>query len=303
MPTVRLRRIRGGACLLVLAGSLLGSPAYAQTAGGATVRVVRASIVLEQPRGDSIRVAAVKPGDVLEVIDRQGNWLLVTPPAAAAAASPWNRGWIHVSALEAGSEATTATPTAPQRPRGRLMIRGFGQAGGTLFAASDSFDMIAGGPFGPLFGGGAGIVFPNGAFVQGSVERYRETGSRALVSGTQIFTVDSPERITVTPIQATVGYRPASSARWTSYLGAGIGWYRLEEESLTAPAIDAVSDAYVGYHVMGGVEYPLGRWLSLAGEVAWATVPNALGESGVSAVFGEDDLGGTTFRFKLILGR
>ena len=298
MSTVRLRRIGGGAVLVLLGGFFLGSSAYAQTGSGATVRVVRSSVVLEQPRGDSMRVAAVKPGDVVEVLDRQGNWLLVSP-AAAAAASAWNRGWIHVSALQV--DAVEAI--APQKPRGRLMIRGFGQAGGTVFAASDSFDIIVGGPFGPLFGGGAEIVFPNGAFVQGSFERYRETGSRALVSGTQIFTVDSPERITVTPIQGTVGYRAVSSAGWTPYVGAGVGWYRLEEESLTASAIDAVSDRHVGYHVMGGIEYPLARWISLAGEVAWATVPNALGESGVSSVFSEDDLGGTTFRFKLILGR
>jgi hypothetical protein len=34
----------------------------------------------------------------------------------------------------------------------------------------------------------------------------------------------------------------------------------------------------------------------------WATVPKALGESGISAVYGERNLGGTSFRFKLIVG-
>jgi hypothetical protein len=47
---------------------------------------------------------------------------------------------------------------------------------------------------------------------------------------------------------------------------------------------------------------PSGGWLALAGEAQWTAVPKALGETGLSAAFGEDDLGGTTFRFKLIVG-
>jgi hypothetical protein len=41
----------------------------------------------------------------------------------------------------------------------------------------------------------------------------------------------------------------------------------------------------------------------LAGEVQWASVPDGLSEAGVGAVFDETDLGATTFRFKLIIGR
>lgn len=58
----------------------------------------------------------------------------------------------------------------------------------------------------------------------------------------------------------------------------------------------------MGYHLLGGVEIPIGRWLALAGEAQWTAVPKALGETGVLAAFAEDDLGGTTFRFKLIVG-
>jgi hypothetical protein len=32
-------------------------------------------------------------------------------------------------------------------------------------------------------------------------------------------------------------------------------------------------------------------------------VPNALGDDGVSKSFGEDNLGGTAFRFKITIGR
>jgi hypothetical protein len=43
-------------------------------------------------------------------------------------------------------------------------------------------------------------------------------------------------------------------------------------------------------------------WFWIGGEAQWATVPKALGESGLSAVYEEKDLGGVTFRLKLIVG-
>ena len=58
-----------------------------------------------------------------------------------------------------------------------------------------------------------------------------------------------------------------------------------------------------GFHLLGGAEYKIVRWLGVAGEVAWTTVPDAIGESGVSAAFNETDLGGTTLRFKITIGR
>jgi hypothetical protein len=43
----------------------------------------------------------------------------------------------------------------------------------------------------------------------------------------------------------------------------------------------------------------------VAGEVVWARVPDALGQEpgSVGTAFDETDLGGTTFRVKLVIGR
>ena len=183
------------------------------------------------------------------------------------------------------------------------MIRGFGMAGGTLFTAQDSFDTILGESFGPLFGGGGQVVFPNGVFAQVGLERFRETGTRALLSGTQVFTVDFPEQITVTPLTITAGYRAIRPGPLTGYLGVGFGWHKLEEEPLALPTAERISTGHAGFHVLGGAEYSILPWVWLAGEVQWASVPKAIGETGVSAFFEEDDLGGTTFRLKLIVGR
>lgn len=289
------RRTRFIAIAVLLGGMFAAVPAAAQAP--TTARVTRAAVVLEQPRGDSLRVATVSAGDVLEVHEQQGAWFRVTPQTPPGTAPPWERGWIHASYLDS---SVAAAFEAPARAPGRLQIRGFGQAGGTLFTADDSFDTILGSPFGPIVGGGAQVVFPNSAFVQVSFERFRETGSRALVSGDQVFTVDTPATIEVRPVMVTVGYLAREYGRFAPYLGGGIGWHTLTEES---PSVaNPVRESKVGYHLVAGTEFGLARWVALAGEVQWAAVPDLIGETGISAAFQEDDLGGTTFRFKFIIG-
>ena len=284
---------------------ILQSTTYAQDAASATVRVTKNTVVMEQPRGDSIRVATVTPGLVLDVIGVRDRWYLVTPSVPATTKTTWERGWIHASAVELVSGTLPRSPdagaAAPPAPRGPLRIRAFAQTGGTLFLADDSFDTILGSPFGPIVGGGAQVVFPNAAFVQVSVERFRETGTRAFVSGTNIFTLDEPVTVTVQPVLATVGYRSGAYRRFAPYLGAGLGWHELTEESPTG-AVERSGKWKIGYHVIGGSELVLSRVFAIAGEVQWATVPKAMGDTGVSSVFGEDDLGGFTFRIKLMVG-
>ena len=49
----------------------------------------------------------------------------------------------------------------------------------------------------------------------------------------------------------------------------------------------------------------MSRAVGISGEAEWSTVPNALGQtpSGASAAFDETDLGGVTFRIKVVVGR
>ena len=107
----------------------------------------------------------------------------------------------------------------------------------------------------------------------------------------------------MTPVEFTVGYRETAARRVVSYAGVGVGWHTLKEESPSLQDAGNGSEGHLGYHILGGAEYPVGRWLWLAGEIQWASVPGVLGETGVSAVYGEDNLGGTTFRFKILVGR
>jgi hypothetical protein len=43
--------------------------------------------------------------------------------------------------------------------------------------------------------------------------------------------------------------------------------------------------------------------VGLGGDVVWTSVADAIGEGGASKAFGEDNLGGTSLRVKLVIGR
>ncbi len=291
-----MHRIRSSPAAVLLIGALLPAPTMAQT--GVTLRVTRIAVIVETPRSDGVIVGTVDEGVVLVVLDQQGYWYLVSAPPAKPGL-PSRRGWIHASSVELvqpSEEAATRTRS------GGILIRGFGHAGGTLFTARDSFEMILGDTFGTVYGAGGQIVFSNGVFAQVSVDRFRETGSRALVSGSQVLRLEIPDVVTVTPIQLTGGYRDPRSRAVVPYLGAGVGWHLLSEESPTLADAERVDDGHIGYHILGGAEFRTWSWLWMAGEVQWAAVPKALGDTGISAVFDEDDLGGVTFRFKVIFG-
>ena len=295
---IAVNRMRLVVAIGVVIGVLAAGAAQAQTAQAQTtptLRVTRRGPIMLDPRADSLLLGMVDPGQMLEIVGEQGAWYAVLTPAGMQRP----RGWIPARNVQVVTPLPGAAAAAAARPPGRLMIRGFGQASSARFTAVDTFDTILGSAFVPAFGGGAQVVLPNGAFVQGTVDRLRKTGSLVLVSGTQIFTLAVPDVVTVTPIQGTVGYRDPRPRRVVSYYGGGLGWYVLRERAASVPD---VSGGHLGYHLLGGAEFPVSRWFSLAGELQLSTVPKSLGETGLSAAFKEDDLGGVSFRVKVMVG-
>ncbi len=273
----------------VVLAALVCAPAVAQ---GPRVRMTRRAPILDTPRGDGVVLGTVDAGQELEVIGRQGNWYHVVTPMGMSRPN----GWIAVTSVQLVGVFPAASGA---KPRGELMIRGYGQASGGWFNARDSFDTIAGTAFGAAYGGGAQVVFPNGAFVQGGVERYRKTGSRVLVSGSQFYAIDVPDTVTVMPIEGTVGYRDAAFTHAIPYVGAGARWEILKEDS---PGLSSTSRGHIGFQIAGGIEVPVAPWLSLAGEVEWSDVPKAIGDSGISTALDERDLGRLAVRFKVLVG-
>jgi opacity protein-like surface antigen len=182
-------------------------------------------------------------------------------------------------------------------------LRGFGDAGATTFTAKESFRAILGSETGPVFGGGVEAVDRN-FFLNVRASRFRETGQRVFLFEGEQFDLGIPTTITLTPVELTFGYRLPFWTRLVPYAGGGVGWHGFEETSEFAAAEENVEDRFTGYHVLGGAEVRLARWMGVAGELQWTTVPDAIGgdPNSVSNAFSESDLGGTTFRVKIIVG-
>jgi opacity protein-like surface antigen len=210
-----------------------------------------------------------------------------------------------LSSSAAFAQARPAQRRASTSQKQPLMFRGFADLGSTTFTASDSFKAILGSSSGLVFGGGGEIVLPMNVFVGVRASRFRGTGDRVFISDGERFDLGINTTVTVRPLEITGGYRFVTPrARIIPYAGGGIGWHRYEETSDFSADTDNVDETFRGYHVLGGAEVRITRWIGAAGEAQWTTVPNALGanSSGVSSTFSETNLGGATFRAKVVIG-
>ncbi len=211
--------------------------------------------------------------------------------------------------LPTGAEAqqppTPRPTTRPQAPRPEpLSLRGIGFASVNLFTAANTFDAVLGASSGPLFGGGLNLT-ERAAFFQVAAWRYMKDGERVFVgTGDEVFPLGIPARITVTELEIGGGWHIRGlSRRLLPYVGGGLTvlWYK--ETSDFADADENVDERFNGYHLLGGVELRVHRWIGVGGEVAWTSVPDAIAEGGASAAFDEDNLGGASVRLKIIVGR
>jgi opacity protein-like surface antigen len=190
--------------------------------------------------------------------------------------------------------------------KAQAQIRGFADIGSTSFAATDSFETILGTATGMVFGGGVEGVLPKNIFVNVRASRFRKTGERVFITDSgERFGLGIPTTIMVTPIEFTAGYRVDRGWRVVPYGGGGFGRHQYEESSDFAVEDENVKESFNGYHILGGAEFRISPWIGAAGELQWATVPDALGQdpNGVSSHFDESDLGGLTVRLKVVIGR
>jgi hypothetical protein len=187
----------------------------------------------------------------------------------------------------------------------QIRFRGFADIGSTTFNADESFTAVLGRDVGAVFGGGGDAVFPQRAFISVRASRFRRTGERVFLFERERFGLGIPTTVTVTPVEVTGGYRFDYGWRVVPYAGGGIGSHHYTEASQFAGGGEDLARRFLGYHLMAGYEIRIAAWIGTAAEVQWATVPDALGTHphSVSREFAESNLGGTTIRVKLIIGR
>lgn len=210
----------------------------------------------------------------------------------------------HACIIAATACALLATPAAAQQADDAVGIRGFATVGNITFQAQDSFDAVLDTHSGPVIGGGAQVLLPWGIYAEVGAGRFSATGERAFIGpNREVFPLGIPLEIDITPLEITGGWRFRKWSRVVPYGGVGYSSYRYEETSdFSAPGED-INERFGGFHVVGGAEFQTFRWLAVGGEVVWSTIPDAIGEGGVSAAFDEDNLGGTSVRLKISVGR
>ena len=202
--------------------------------------------------------------------------------------------------------AQTRRPDPPPLPPPSLEISGVAMLGLMNFAATESFDAALDKHIGSIFGGGARVGLPwGGLFVDVGAWQFRSDGQRVFVYNDEVFSLGVPLDVTITPIELSGGwqFRFRRAPQFRPYVLGGYSSYRYQEVSDFATDAENVDERFNGYHLAAGAEFPIHRWLGVAWEVNWTSVPDAIGDAGVSARFSETDLGGASLRFKILIGR
>ena len=213
---------------------------------------------------------------------------------------------IVFSLVAVADPAAAQSRPRPAPPSRSISIGGYGTFGLINFTAVETFDAILGKSSGNIYGGGATVGLPlGGLFVDIGAWRFKQVGERVFVTDShEVFHLGIPVTITITPVELTAGWKfRRRNSRLVPYAGGGVTMYGYKEESSFSTPAENVNERFNGYHVMGGVEYKVMRWLGLGGEAAWTTIPDAIGTGGASKVFGDTDLGGASFRAKITIGR
>jgi opacity protein-like surface antigen len=183
----------------------------------------------------------------------------------------------------------------------RFRVRGFMEGGVIVFNARESFQALFGGSSGGAFGGGLELQYRR-FFLRAGVERVAKTGERVFVFEGEVFPLAIEDKVTITPLSAVVGYRFARLGPATLFAGAGVGSYKLTETAVLGDVSESVEERFTGFQGLVGAEFRINRWIGVAADVQYATVPRSLGTGGVSEVFAEEDLGGLGFRLHVLVG-
>ena len=202
--------------------------------------------------------------------------------------------------------AQATRPEPPPLPPPTLNVSGFAMLGVMNFTAANSFEATLGSPVGSIYGGGARVGLPfGGLFVGVSGWRFSHGGQRVFIYNDEAIPLGVPMEVTITPFELTAGwrFRLRRTPQFHPYVAGGLSSYGYKEVSDFATSAENVDERFSGYHLAGGADVQVERWIGVGLELNWTSVADAIGDAGVSGRFRETDLGGATLRFKITVGR
>lgn len=181
---------------------------------------------------------------------------------------------------------------APREPMG---LRLFGYVDVESEAAKNSFKAVTGSSM--LIGYGAGLELTHLAgplFLRFAYGQASHSGERVIAFGDDVFSTGIPITVKKSPLEAGVGLRGGrATSGMAPFVGGGLILLRYQETTTQfADSSDNTSQTFTGFNVFGGIDISMGRHFSIGAEGQYRSVPNAIGDSGVSATYGEKDLGG-----------
>jgi Outer membrane protein beta-barrel domain len=167
-------------------------------------------------------------------------------------------------------------------------------------SAKAIFDGSSGGG---TIGGFLRFGFGRSFFVEGHGRYFQREGERVFVAapGSPVFRLGHPLTIRLVPVYGMIGYRFGQWPRWAPYVTLGLGATSYKETSNVAGLVETASATKASGHGALGVDFLAGP-VRFGVELGYSTVPNTIGESGVSKVYGEKDVGGLTVLARLAFG-
>jgi opacity protein-like surface antigen len=190
-------------------------------------------------------------------------------------------------------------------PHARAQGLGFEVEGGyfQMTGAKDSAKAVFDGSSGGFIFGAAIRMGLGRSFDLALGGRYfSKDGQRVFVDpGGEVFPLGHPLKIRTLPFALTGAWRILPDSRLVPYLGAGVGLTSFREESTVGDLTESQSSTKFSFHVLGGVEAGRGS-VRFGLEARWFAAPDSAGVSGVSAYYGEKDVGGLSLSAKLIFG-
>jgi len=215
------------------------------------------------------------------------------------------RRWGRIAiGLLLGVIAAPSIAHGQQRSPNEPAVAAYATFGRMNFAAGKTFDAVLGDSSFPIYGAGARISSGN-LFFDFGAWRFKETGERVFVFEDQVYPLGIPLTVTAIPVEFTAGwmFHFKSVPRLRPYLAGGLTSMRYREESDLSTRFENDDKTFNGVVARGGIEFKILKWVGVATEAVWSSIPDAIGTGGVSQVYKETDLGGTSFRFKVVIGR
>ena len=164
-----------------------------------------------------------------------------------------------------------------------------------LSNASRTANAIFGKSGGPTFGFAGEYGLTETVFIRAGARIFQRDGERVFVAepGGEIFNLGHPLTVRIIPAYGLFGYRFLQGASLRPYIGVGGGVASYKEESTVAGEV--ISFTVTKPMGMGVLGLDFGRGaIRVGGEVGYSLIPKTIGTGGVSAVYGEDDVGGLT---------